>query len=435
MPVGVYPKQSGAKIRPGAGLRWVALQRLERDRSFVLLWAGQTLSALGTEVSDIAIPTAAIFLFHAGALQVGILAALQVLPFAGLGLVIGPYLDRVRKRPIMIAADLGRFVLLGSIPLAAALDVLTLNQLYAVALLTGCCQVVFEVGYQSHLPVLVGRERIMGANSRLYITSTVAGTVGPAVGGFLVQFLGAARAVGADSLSYLASAISIAAMPRPEPALSGGAGSRGYRGELAEGLRFVLNHPVLRRIAAGNAAYTIGWRAIWGIYILYCYRVIHLTPSQVGLLLAAGGVATLAGALLRDWMTTWLGFGRLLFVMALLMGLQAFLIPLAGLGLGAPAMVASMVVLCSAAGSFDVAQLTLRQLLTPDRLQARMNATMRALFWGPRPLGFLLGGVLGSAIGLVPTTGIGAGICTLAAFAWFTPRILEMRTPPVMADA
>ena len=160
--MGVYPKQSGAKSGPAGRLRWVGLQRLERDRSFVLLWAGQTLSALGTEVSDIAIPTAAIFLFHAGALQVGVLAALRVLPFAGVGLVIGPYVDRVRKRPIMIAADLGRLVLLGSIPIAAGLGVLTLSQLYLVALLTGCCQVFFEVGYQSHLPVVDAAGGLVG---------------------------------------------------------------------------------------------------------------------------------------------------------------------------------------------------------------------------------------------------------------------------------
>lgn len=410
------------------------VRRLERDSSFVLLWAGQTLSSLGSSVSALAIPTAAIFLFHAGPLEVSILGALETLPFAGLGLLLGPYADRFRKRPIMIACDTGRFLLLGSIPAAGLAHVLSLGQLYAVAFGTGCFNVFFQVAYQSYLPGLVTRRHLMAANSRLYVTETAAETIGPAIGGVLIQLAGAALAVAVDSVSYLISAFAFLLIPRPEPVTAGSRQGR-FRADLVEGLRFVVGHPVLRRIAAGNATFTIGWRAIEAILLLYCYRVLHFTPAQAGLLLGVNGLALVAGALIREPVTRLIGFGRLLVVSSLLCGLQCFLIALAGMGIGPAAMVAALVILGVASGMFDVAQLTLRQLLTPDRLQARMNATMRTLFWGPRPLGFLLGGFLGSLFGLIPTIVLAGVICTLATAFWVTPQILLMRTVPEPVEA
>jgi MFS family permease len=407
----------------------VEVRRLERDLSFVLLWSGQTLSSLGSSVSALAIPTAAIFLFHAGPLQVSFLGALEVLPFAGLGLLLGPYADRVRKRPIMIACDVGRFVLLGSIPVAGVAHALTLGQLYAVAFGTGCFNVFFQVAYQAYLPGLVTRSRLMAANSRLYVTQTAADTLGPAIGGLLIQLVGAALAIAVDAASYVASAIAFLLIPRPEPRTAGAL--RGsFRVDLAEGLRFVLGHPILRRIAAGNATFTIGWRAIEAILLLYCYRVLHLSPAQAGLLFGVSGLATVVGALLREPATRLIGFGRLLVITSLLCALPCFVIAGAGLGLGPPAMVVAFVVQGIAAGMFDVAQLTFRQLLTPDRLQARMNATMRALFWGPRPLGFLLGGFAGSLFGLIPTIVLGGIICAVATVFWVTPRIVSLRAAP-----
>jgi MFS family permease len=407
----------------------VESRRLERDLSFVLLWTGQTLSSLGSSVSDLAIPTAAIFLFHTGPLQVALLGALEVLPFAGLGLLLGPYADRFRKRPIMIACDAGRFLLLGSIPVAGLAHHLSLGQLYAVAFGTGCFNVFFQVAYQSYLPGLVTRSRLMAANSRIYVTQVSAETIGPAIGGFLIQLIGAALTVATDAVSYLLSGIAFLLIRRPEP-VTGGAVRGTFRADLGEGLRFVLGHPILRRIAAGNATFTIGWRAIEAILLLYCYRVLHLSPAQAGLLFAVSGVALVIGALLRERATRLLGFGRLLVITSLVCGLQCFLIAGAGLGLGPPAMVAAFVSLGIASGMFDVAQLTLRQLLTPDRLQARMNATMRTLFWGPRPLGFLLGGLAGSLFGLIPTILLGGIICTVATVFWVTPRIVSLRAAP-----
>lgn len=405
------------------------MERLERDRSFLLLWAGQTISTLGSNVSDLAIPTAAIFLFHAGPFQVALLGALETLPFIGVGLLFGPIADRVRRRPILIACDAGRFLVLGSIPLAAVAGVLTMYQLYAVALLSGIFTVLFQVAYQAYLPALVTRRLIMGANSRLYVTDIVAGTVGPALGGFLIQLVGAARAVAVDSFSYLLSALALLLIRKPE-ATPAGAARAGFRAELAEGLRFVFSSPILRRLAAGNATFTVGWRMIEGLLLLFAYRQLHMTPAQVGVLFAVLSVCLVVSVLARDRVTRLVGFGRLLFLSQLVVALPAFGIAASGLGGGVPLLYASLIVQGLASGIFDVAQLTLRQLITPDRLQARMNATMRTLFWGPRPLGFLLGGALGAWIGLVPTMFIGAAICTISAGFFFGPVFFTMRTAP-----
>ena len=410
------------------------MERLERDRSFLLLWTGQTVSTVGSAVSDLAIPTAAIFVFHAGPLQVSILGALETLPFIGVGLLLGPIADRVRRRPILIACDLGRFLVLGSIPLAAIAGVLTLYQLYAAALLTGIFNVFFQVAYQAYLPALVTRRLIMGANSRLYVTETVAGTAGPALGGFLIQIIGAARTVAVDSVSYLVSALALLLIRKAEAKPAGGA-SASFRAELGEGLRFVFGNRILRRLAAGNATFTVGWRMIEGLLLLFCYRRLHMTPAQVGILFAVLSICLVISALARERVTRIVGFGRLLFLSQLFVALPAFGIAAAGLGGGVPLLFASIIVQGLASGIFDVAQLTLRQLITPDRLQARMNATMRTLFWGPRPLGFLLGGALGSWIGLVPTMLIGAVICTAStAFFFGAPFFPMVRAPEPVHD-
>lgn len=405
------------------------MERLERNRSFLLLWAGQTISTLGTTVSDLAIPTAAIFLFHAGPLQVSLLGALETLPFVGLGLLFGPIADRIRRRPILIACDLARFLVLGSIPLAAVAGLLTIYQLFVAALLTGVFNVLFAVAYQAYLPALVTRRLIMGANSRLYVSETVAGTVGPAIGGVLVQAIGAARAVAVDSASYLVSALALLLIRQPEPEPSG-ARPAGFRAELTEGLRFVFGNPILRRLAAGNGTFTIGWRMIEGLLLLFCYRRLHMTPAQVGILFAVLSVCLVISVLMRERVTSIVGFGRLLFLSQLITALPAFGIAASGLVGGLPLLYASIVVQGLASGIFDVAQLTLRQLITPDRLQARMNATMRTLFWGPRPLGFLLGGTLGSWLGLVPAMAVGAVICTLSAGFFFGPVFLSLQAAP-----
>ena len=406
------------------------MHRLDRDPAFLLLWAGQSISTLGSEVSGLAIPTAAIFLFHAGPFQVALLGALETIPFAGVGLLMGPIADRVRRKPILVACDLGRFLVLASIPLAAMAGRLTIFQLYAAALLSGTFNVFFQVAYQSYLPALVTRSQIMAANSRLYVTQTLAGTAGPALAGFLIQAIGAARAVAVDAASYLLSVAAWLLIRRPEPAPSRDARAASFRADLAEGLRFVFGNRILRRVAAANATFAVGWRMLEGLLVLFCYRVLGMSPAEVGIAFAAVSVALVAGVFVRERVARLIGFGRMLFLGMFLTAAPSLLVGAAGLGLGRPALYLGLCLSGLGSGMFDVAQLTLRQLITPDRLQARMNATMRTLFWGPRPIGFLVGGALGAWIGLVPTILIGGVICTAASAFLAGEPFFSMRTAP-----
>ena len=191
--------------------------RLWRHPDFLKLWAGDTVSQFGSQVTLLAVPTVAILLLHAGPFQVGVLSALEFLAFPTLGLVAGVYADRLRRRPIMIACDLGRFLALGSIPLTFVLNLLTLEQLYVVALLTGIFTVFFDVSYQSYLPVLVDRPNLLEGNTKLEVSRSVAQVSGPAIAGFLIQWIGGAKAVAIDALSFLASAVALSAINQPEP--------------------------------------------------------------------------------------------------------------------------------------------------------------------------------------------------------------------------
>src|SRR2546423_3046387 len=212
--------------------------RLWRHPDFLKLWAGDTVSQFGSQVTLLAVPTVAILVLHAGPFQVGLLSALEFLAFPTLGLVAGVYADRLRRRPIMIACDLGRMLALGSIPVAFLVNALTLEQLYLVALLTGIFTVFFDVSYQSYLPVLVDRPNLVEGNTKLEVSRSVAQVSGPAVAGFLIQWIGGARAVAVDALSFLVSAIALSAIKtsEPEPKPGTPSGATGFIPQIRAGL-------------------------------------------------------------------------------------------------------------------------------------------------------------------------------------------------------
>ena len=203
--------------------------KLWRHRDFLKLWTGETVSQFGSQVTFLAVPTVAILILHAGPFQVGVLSALEFLAFPTLGLVAGVYADRLRRRPIMIACDLGRMLAIGSIPVAFLLNALTIEQLYLVALITGIFTVFFDVSYQSYLPVLVDRPNLLEGNTKLEISRSTAQVSGPAVAGFLIQWIGGAKAVAVDALSFLVSAVALSVIktpePQPKPSTAGGRSS------------------------------------------------------------------------------------------------------------------------------------------------------------------------------------------------------------------
>jgi MFS family permease len=407
--------------------------RLWRHPDFLKLWAGDTVSQFGSQVTLLAVPTVAILVLHAGPFQVGLLSALEFLAFPTLGLVAGVYADRLRRRPIMIACDLGRMLALGSIPVAFLLNTLTLEQLYIVALLTGICTVFFDVSYQSYLPVLVDRPNLLEGNTKLEISRSAAQVSGPAVAGFLIQWLGGAKAVAFDALSFLLSAIALSTIkaPEPEPRPATVSGATGFIAEMKEGIMVVFKNPILWRIAGCTATTNFGSIMVFGaVLLVFMYRDLHLTAAVVGVIFAIGSVGGLLGALMASWISRRLGFGLTLGISIVVGGVSLLLTPLALLG--APVIVLSTTGLVTGftIPTYNINQVSLRQAITPDRVQGRMNATMRTIVWGTFPLGGVLGGILGTTVGVVQTIIVGGVLSTLAALWIFLGPVIKVKEQP-----
>ncbi len=391
---------------------------LWRHAGFLTLWAGQTVSLFGSRITLLALPLTAVLRLHAGAAQMGLLVAAGSAPWLVVGLPAGVWVDRLRRRPLMVAADLGRALLLVSVPLAAWLGRLHLEQLYLVQFLVGVLTVVFDVAYQSWLPSLVPSEHLVEGNSKLEMSDSVAQIAGPGLGGVLVQVLTAPVAILADALSFLVSALLLSSI-RSYEAAPPRADRGSMRREIAEGLRLVLGNPLLRALAASSATFNLFDSVLFSVYVLYMVRALGLSAGAIGLVFGLGGVGGLLGALLVGPITRRVGLGRTLTAAVILAALAEILIAAAG----GPALVAASILTGAEAivefGAviFAINAVTLRQTRTPEQLLGRVNATSRFATWGVGPVGALLGGALGQAVGLRQTVLL-AGLGTLLAFPW-----------------
>lgn len=404
--------------------------RLWRDADFVKLWLGQFVSETGSQVSVLALPTVAILILHATPFQVGLLSALEFLAFPTLGLIAGVYADRFRRIRIMALCDVLRTLIYGSVPLAWAFGALHMEQLYVVALLAGVCTVFFDVSYQSYLPALVERKDLIEGNSKLEVTRSIAQLAGPALAGFLIQVVGAAVAVLVDAASYVVSVISLIAIrkPEPDPAASRHL-RRGFWHELWEGVQVVLGNSTLWKIAGSTSTSNLGSNIFFAVFLIFTYRYLHLSPATVGLIFAAGAVGGLLGALTAGGLSNRIGLGPTLLVSVIAFGVASFAVPLAQYGFAVPILIASTAIGQFMNPVYNINQVSLRQAITPDRVQGRMNATMRTIVWGTIPVGAFIGGVLGSTIGVVPTIFIGAGIEVLAGL-WILSGPVRLRQQP-----
>ena len=412
--------------------------QLWRHPDFLKLWAGETVSEFGSQVTLLAVPTVAILVLHAGPFQVGVLSALEFLAFPTLGLVAGVYADRLRRRPIMIVCDIGRLLALASIPVAFLLNALTLRQLFIVALLTGIFTVFFDVSYQSYLPALVDRANLIEGNTKLEVTRSASQIAGPAVAGLLIQWIGGARAVAVDALSFLASAVALASIttPEPEPRPSIASGATGFIPEMREGIDVVFKSPILWRIAGCTATTNLGSNMIFGaVFLVFAYRDLHLTAAVVGVIFAISSVGWLVGALLASWAARRLGLGLTLALAIVIGGLATLAMPIALIG--APAIVLSALgfVGFTMVPIYNINQVSLRQSITPDRIQGRMNATMRTIVWGTMPIGAFVGGILGATLGVVQTIVLGSLISSFAALWIFLGPVLRLREQPAPVRA
>ncbi|MFI0907843.1 MFS transporter [Streptomyces sioyaensis] len=369
-----------------------------RIRDFRLLLAGAAAGQLGAQVTLVALPLVAVLELNAPAFQVGLLTAAETAAFLLVGLPAGAWVDRMRKLPLMIRADVVRAVAMASIPLAGVAGVLTMAQLYLVALVTGVATVFFDVAHQSYLPQLLPKDQLVSGNGALETIRSTAQVAGPGLGGGLVQLLGAALAIAADAAGYALSALFLWAIrqpedgPRPVPGAS-------LRKDIGEGLRFVLGHPLLRVIAFTTGLGNFFTATLMATQSVFLVRVLGLAPGVVGLVLSASALGGLAGALCAGRLAARLGQARLIWLSALVTGPFAVLWPLSGRGAGAVLFAIGSGVVFFGAVVYNVAQVSFRQALCPPRLLGRMNATLRFLMWGTLPLGALAGGALADAFG------------------------------------
>jgi MFS family permease len=382
--------------------------KLRGHRDFRLLWGGETVSELGSQVSLLAIPLLAVRTLHATTFQVGLLTAAETAAFLIVGLPAGVWVDRIRRHWVMIAADLGRVLVLGSIPVAYALGALTMVQLIIVTLVTGILTVFFDVAYQSYLPSLVGRDHLVEGNAKLTGSAQVATVAGPSIAGGLVQAIGSSYAIVVDSLSFLVSALAVAGIRTPEakPEVPDG-GHPSLRHDMAEGLRFVFQNALLRAIACTTASSNLASGIAAAVEVVFLVRTVHASPAVIGLLFTLGGVGGVLGALVAGPLARRIGGARATIV-GILCNVGALLIPLTQPKAGLVFFGVGMLFVAFGATVYNVNQVSFRQRLCPDRLLGRMNATMRFVVWGVLPIGALIGGVLGTAIGLRPTLWIGA---------------------------
>ena len=414
---------------------------LLRQPDFLKLWSAQTVSQIGNQISLLAIPLVAIIILGASAFEVGLLGTIEFLPFILFSLPAGVWVDRLRRRPILIAGDIVRAGSLASIPVAHQLGVLSIWQLYVVGFITGAATVFFDVAYQSYLPALVERDQLVEGNSKLEVSHSAAHIVGPGAAGVLIGWLTAPLAIVLDSLSFVASAAFLFAIRRREATPAprrdeGGRGLGSMRREMMEGLRYVLGQPYLRAIAACTSVSNLFSQFVFAILLVYLVREFGMTPEVIGIVFSIGAVGFLPGALVANRIASRLGVGPTIVASAFLLGPGNLLVAIAPPDLAAPFIVAGVFIGGFGGVVYNINQVSLRQAITPQRMQGRMNATMRFLVWGTIPIGSLLGGALATVIGLRETIllgGVGGFLPFL--FVLFSPVRSIQEMPEAVATA
>jgi len=412
-----------------------ASRTLWRHPDFLKLWVGETVSEFGSQITQLAVPLAAAGALRATPAEMGVLAALQMLPFLILSLPAGVWVDRLRRRPILIASDLVRGVALLSIPIAGVTGHLSMPLLYMVSLVTGAATVFFDVSYQAYLPALVEREHLIEGNSKMELSRSAAQTGGPGVAGLLVGLIGAAEAVLFDALSFFFSALMLSAIRTSEPPAAPASERKHMLHEMREGLGVVLGNRILRSIAATTATANLFSSISFATLILFAIHDLQLDAVRIGLAFALANAGAMVGALGAARLAGRIGVGRTLMSAIFAESLANLLVPVAQPATALPLLFASLFIGSAGGVIYNINQVSLRQSITPDRLQGRMNASMRFIVWGVFPIGSLIGGALGMAIGVRGAIAAGA-IGGLFTVLWlvFSP-VRTMREPPPAWDA
>lgn len=401
---------------------------LWRNGAFVSLWSAATVSQLGSQVSLLALPFVAIATLKATTFEVAALGMVNFAPLLIFSLPAGVWIDRVRRRPVMVAADAGRAIALASIPVAYTAGALTIWQLFAVGFFTGTLSTFFDVASTAILPSIVEREHLGDGNAKLQISNQTAQVVGPGLAGTLIGALGAPYAVVADALSFVGSAAFLSRVPakdRPErrdsPMLA----------DIREGLRYILRHPITRPSLAFLTTANFFNSILFSVLLLFAVRKLGLSAREVGLIFTLSNVGSLVAALSTSRLQRRYGFGRVMLVTAF-SGWALLLIPFAHGATRIPFLGLALLSFGSGAVIHNASSVTIRQATTPNRLLARVAASNRMVVWGTIPIATLLGGVLGTYLGLRTAVLIGAGGRALAGMIILASPVRTVRT---LADA
>jgi MFS family permease len=423
----IVPGPAAAEPGTGAPLRRGGLWH---HLDFRRLWIGETVSQFGTQITFLALPLVAILVVHASTFEVGLLTAFDTLGFLVVGLPAGAWVDRMRFRSVLIVNDLIRAIALGSIPLAYALDVLTIGQLYVVALAAGISTVFFDVAYQSYLPELVDRTQLVEGNAKLQASESVSQIAGPSLGGVLIQALSGPGAIVVDALSFLWSAAWVGAIrarpPKPERKPD-----RHLGREIKQGVAFVVRNPMLRAIAMCTGSSNLFSAITFSVFYVLLARQLDVSPGLIGLLTATSAIGGLIGSFLAGRLAERFGQGPTIWLSAAAGAPLGFVAPFVHKDWSLVVLAAAQILWWGVVVVYNITQVSFRQGLCPPELLGRMNATMRFLVWGTMPLGGLVGGALGQTIGVRETLLVAAVGGCLPFVPVFLSPLRTMRELPV----
>lgn len=407
-----------------------AVRSLLRDWDFVKLWIACTTASLGSQVSVLALPLAAILLLHSGAFQVGLLAALGTLPYLLVGLPAGVWLERLPRRPVLAITAFARMALMCLVPATWALGRLTLLELDVVAFTLGILTTLFDIAWQVYLPGLVDRGRLHSANAYLWVSSSGAQLAGPGLGGALVGALSAPTALLADAIGFLAAGLVVLGIRRRE--IMGEVERRpSLVREIAEGMRFVVGHRYLRPIAMFTGANNAVVAALNVVLIVYEAKVLHMGAGAIGVVFLIGNTGLLLGTALVRPLASRLGVGRTLLLGAVLIAFGPLLLPLATPLFAIPLLIGGWFLQALGSPLYGANQVSLRLAITPRRLLARMTATIKFFVMGSMPIGSFLAGAAAAAIGLRNTLWL---IAAISAASILTVLLTELRRVEVGPD-
>jgi MFS family permease len=398
---------------------------LWRNRTFVAVWSASTISIFGSLITRTALPFAAILVLDAGAIEISAIRGAEEIAALVVGLLAGAWVDRLRRRPLMIAADLGRAILLGSIPVAFVAHALGMTQLVLVAFFAALLTTIFDVADRSYLPTVVPRHQLVDANSALTASGSVAEFTSFGIGGFLIKIFSAPIAILVDAVSFVVSAVLLGTIRRPEPPTKPAHNREPVLREIRDGLRIVARSPVLRALALAHGGTHILWGVFGTAYLLFATKELDLDPASIGVIAALGGVGSLLGSIATPALVRRFGVGRTILGGMVLFALGNLLIPLApghAVLLGAGFLIAQQLVGDSGGTVYEIVETSLVQSSVDNRVIGRVNATFFTFTTLMTLAGVVIGGVVAEVAGLRAAFTFGLlGAVLSIAVVWLSP--------------